>query len=295
MEVPCIFRDNTFLDDKIFYVCEFINQNIPDNIQIKPNGMHQFSHTGRGWKNENVSGVIFNKCIMTKVPQGLTKIFPNMKIFSIWGSNLKVVTKSDMAEYRNIERIGFCSNQIEYLPGDLFEGFTNLEEIAFKGNKLELIEPNLLDGLDKLKNINFKSNPAYSKCYSLLSGCQSNATFQEVKDELFLRYYRDHIKIEDFFKLTDDNLASKHTINLANNEIDLLKDKNQDLNKENQNLRIENLKIKESVQNMQKSAESDIKKFLETDETYKDFKIIIDDQEFPVHKFLLAVQHWLNC
>jgi len=288
--IQCIFKDFTFLDNKIAYVCEFNNQDIPENVRKIPQGAHQLDYNGDARNNSHVVGVIFSECNITKVPQGLTRIFPNMKIFSIWASNLKIVTKDDLAEYRNIERIGFCKNEIEFLPGDLFEGFTNLEEIAFKGNKLELIEPNILDKLDKLKNINFKNNPAYTKCYSLLSGCQSNATFEEVKDELFLRFYRNHRKIEDLLKLEDENQGLKDTINSLNEDIGNLKNEVQNLNEKCQNLQDENHKINEKFQNYKEDNQSDIKNFLKTDEAFKDFRIQIDDQEFPVHKFLLAAR-----
>ena len=89
MQIPCVYRDHTF-NNKVVYVCEFIEQNIPDNIQIRPNGLHIYSRKGNLKKNNNVEGVIFIKCNLTKVPQGLTKIFPNMKTFSIWGSNLQI-------------------------------------------------------------------------------------------------------------------------------------------------------------------------------------------------------------
>jgi len=202
MEISCIYKNNDFCYKKV-YSCEFLNKNISANIHIIPSGYHLPSYN----TNKNVIGVIFNKCNLTKVPQGLTNIFPNMKILSIWSSTLNTVTKKDLAEYKNIERIGFCNNLIEYLPGDLFEDFSNLEEVSFNGNKLKLIEPNILDGLDKLKAVSFADNTAYTKCFSLIEFMSSNATLEEVKDELFVRYYKDQKKIEHFLKAEAENLS----------------------------------------------------------------------------------------
>ncbi|KAL7013124.1 hypothetical protein ACKWTF_015206 [Chironomus riparius] len=293
MELPCTYRHCSFIDKSV-YTCEFFKQDIPKNGQIMPKGLHQFNQQGNKLNNKNVFAVIFIECNITKVPRGLKKLFPRMKILSILSSTLKVVTKADLIEYKNIERIGFCDNQIEYLPGNLFEGFTNLEEVSFNGNKLKLIEPNILDGLQYLKTVNFNDNPGYKKCFSSIKGFESNATLDEVKDELFLKFYRDFMKINDFLKIEDEN---------------------QDLKKKNQSLNVENLILKENSlsyqsrylkclneiqrlkdqlkkrgQDYSQINQSDIKTFLETDETFRDFSIQIDNREFPVHKFLLAAR-----
>jgi len=250
MRFPCVYRDDAFVNDKGVYVCEFIEQEIPEDIQIVPIGLHAISRKGKMKGNYNVQGVIFNGCTLTKVPQGLTKLFPNMRILSIWSSTLKYVTKDDLAEYKNIERIGFCNNLIEILPGDLFYGFKRLEEVSFNGNKLKLIGPGILDGLDKLKMVNIKDNPAYTKWFSDFPGYKSNATLQEVKDELFVRFYGDGRNVKDLVKVEKEDQASKEST----------------------------------------SIQSDIKRFLQDDETFKDFQIQINDQEFSVHKFLLAAR-----
>jgi hypothetical protein len=273
MEIACTFGN------KAVYTCDFKNQNIPENVQIKPKGSHKFNQSRVQLTNENVIAVIFDKCTVTKVPKGLTRIFPNMKIFSIYNSNLKVVTKSDLAEYKNIERIGFCDNQIEYLPGDLFEGFTNLEIIRFYENKLNLIEPNILDGLENLKAAMFTGNSLYTKMFSKESGYQSNATLEEVKDELFVRFYKNHGKVVDLLKFEAENGKLKKKIENMNKYFEL-RFKKQELIIMNQSL----------LQNTPKTFEFDIKRFLEVDKNFKDFRIQIDDKEFPVHKFLLATR-----
>jgi len=187
MEFPCVYRDHTFIDKKAAYVCEFTKQNIPEDVQIIPNGLHAVER-----KNDDVVGVIFRECGLTKVPQGLTKIFPNLRVLSIWSSTLKNVNKMDLAEYKNIEKLGFCDNKIEYLPGDLLEGFMNLEEVGFNGNELELIEPNILDGLAKLKFVSFVDNPAYNQRFAEAPYSGSNATLEDIKEELIDHFDKCH-------------------------------------------------------------------------------------------------------
>ena len=236
MQIPCVYRDYTFYYGNAVYICEFSQQKIPEDVQIIPNGLHQREDNDEEKNNNDVVGVMFYKCDVIKVPKGLTRIFPNMKILSICDSTLKIVTKNDLAEYENIERIGFCRNNIKYLPGDLFKGFKNLEDIGFNGNNLELIGANILDGLDKLKHVSFEKNPRYNLKFSQFS--QSNVTLEEVKALLADRFDNYHTNPED---------------NLNNIEFD-------------------------------------VKNFLQTDDTLKDFHIQINDQKFAVYKILLAAR-----
>ncbi|XP_070501598.1 carboxypeptidase N subunit 2-like [Chironomus tepperi] len=152
MKVKCRYEDYTYVGNKNVYQCEFDIQTIPENITIIPDGTHQSASRG----NEDVDSVLFVNCNLSKVPQGLTKTFPNLKVLNIWSSGLKTVTKTDLAEYKNLERIYISYSAIKFLPGDLFKEFKNLEAITIDSNKVELIEPNILDGLDKLKIVNFR-------------------------------------------------------------------------------------------------------------------------------------------
>ncbi|CAG9811144.1 unnamed protein product [Chironomus riparius] len=184
----CNFSFETYPDGRRVYVCKVEGKWLSSIADKNPTLNLQGDHEA-GKSNNNVQEVRFIKCFMQNVPQGLTKIFPNMVDLSIWSSNLNKITRSDLIEYKNLERFGFCENQTEYLPSDLFEGFDNLEEIVFNGNKLMTIEPNILDGLERLKIVNFSLNPNYSKCYSVYPEYYPNATLEEVKDELFEKFY----------------------------------------------------------------------------------------------------------
>lgn len=137
-----------------------------------------------GYSNKDVAYVCFTNCKITKVPQGLMKIFPKLEILYIESSQLKKITKDDLAEYRNLREFFCTRNEVEFLPGDLFEGFKNLERICFMRNRLKLIEPNILDGLERLKAVSFILNPKYNICYSTIPLVYSNASLEEIKEEL---------------------------------------------------------------------------------------------------------------
>jgi len=260
MEIKCTF-DKLFEE---FYSCLVRNQQIPENQELNFTGQHESGKT-----NMDVLYVEFRYCTVTKVPQGLTKIFPNLTSLVIDGSELKKICKNDLVEYKNLKEFKFYRNEIEFLPGNLFEDFKNLEWISFYKNKLKVIEPNILDGLDKLKYVDFSVNPNYGKCYSTIPNSLPNATLDEVKLYLFEKHPK---KYELFKDLRTEN--------------QLLKESKLKLQTEPEQ---EKLKSSELTDKLQAGFLNDLKAFTQ-DETTKDFQIQIDDHEFPVHKFLLAAR-----
>jgi len=269
--IGCIFCKNPYRIDQLYGCFMVSEENIPDNQQFKFSGQHESGKT-----NMDVLFVQFENCTLSKIPQGLTKIFPNLEILEIWNSNLKNICKNDLVEYKNLKKFRCEYNEVEFLPDDLFENFANLELISFKNNKLTVIEPNILDGLDKLKYVDFRVNPNYGKFYSVYPGNEPNAKLDEIKINL----------IEKFFK------NSKFVIDLKNSEQNL-KNESQQLKKSK--LKLETALEQEKIKNfnltlqLQKGIVGDLKAFTQ-DKTTKDFKIIIEGQEFPVHKFLVAAR-----
>ncbi|CAG9807182.1 unnamed protein product [Chironomus riparius] len=179
MSLLCTFFEET-VTNETFYICLIDEKFIPPVSVMDIIGEHA---VGKTW--EDVQEVKFHHCEMSKVPQGLTKLVPNMTNLTIWSSSLKNVNKNDLAEYKFLKKIYFMHNEIEFLPGDLFEGFTNLEVVSFMGNKLKIIEPNVFDSLKKLKHVNLSKNNNFKKFYSKYPEyINRNATLAELKGEV---------------------------------------------------------------------------------------------------------------
>ncbi|XP_070494599.1 uncharacterized protein [Chironomus tepperi] len=293
-ELNCEFKYDPYPDGKIIYTCFIRNQHIRENMELNIIGKHQPSHS-----NNSVIDVIFVNCGIKKIPQGLTKIFPNMQDLSVWHSNLKEVTKNDLKEYKNLLRFGFCDDKIETLYGDLFEGFEDVQELAFTNNKnLKFIEPNILDGLENLKMVNFTGNSKYFKHFSNISGDLGNATLAEVKAELYAKFCSnpEHVK-HAFQKHKVDIDKLKAIVAAKDQEIQELKLKEENLQKqinckEKREVNLINCLQKEQHEHailklkLERGIIHDIKQLLLND-NLKDFTINIDNHEFRVHKFLL--------
>ena len=200
MELHCIFYSQNFDASYNCYRCLITNREIPVNKKLKLIGQHENNKT-----NENVTHVEFNNCKVKKIPQDLMKTFSNLKVLNILNSELRTICKEDLIGYENVERLICDFNEIEYLPGNLFEDFQNLELISFRGNELKIIEPNILDSLQNLQHVNIRDNPNYSKCYSILSCKDSNAELDDVKIQI----------VEKFFNLNSE-IVEKFIKNLKN-------------------------------------------------------------------------------
>jgi len=275
MALSCTFEDQEYRDGAILYACKIKYQSVPSKI-LKVRGKHLPGKT-----NDDVQEIRFVKCNIPVVPAGLTRIFPNMIDLSIWKSNLKFVCNKDLIEYRNLKQLYLYDNKLEFVPGNLFDGFTNLEEVGLNDNKLEMIEPTLLFGLDKLKVIDISDNPRYRKNYSEYNEHDPNASLEEVRAEIAQVYaenVEEHLILRKEF---EEQIAKRGNFDEFSDESS---DSDEDDDAPDTTLR--NDQNPDEPQNI---LFKDIQTFIQTD-TFKDFRIQIDDQEFPVHKFLLAAR-----
>jgi len=241
MEFTTCFRTFVSVTGDTFYRCIIKNQIIDENSVLKLNGEYEEEKS-----INHVTYVQFENCIMTRIPKGLTQIFPCMKVLYIANSKIDRIVKDDLIEYKNLER--FCSegNEHEFLPGDLFEGFKNIRWISFFGSKLKVVEPNILDGLDNLQVVNFLHTTLLNCSYSIYPTHGADSSLDEIKDQL----------LKTFFA-SDPQIIRKYMNKLHFST--------------------------------PKGLVRDLTTYIQ-DDSAKDLRIQIDDQEFHVHKLLLTIR-----
>jgi hypothetical protein len=260
--MKCSFKYEKCVDGRVFYVCKVTNQKIPNTL-LTFVGKHFL-----GLSNNNVQEIRFDRCVINRIPKGLMENFPFLEDISIWKSDIASIKKEDLAEYKTLKRVYIMNSQIEFLPGNLFDGFNNLEEISFEGCKLKIIEPTLLDGLRELKHVNFSQNPNYNEIFSIYPKNNPNATLEEVKDKLHavFKTYKEIMSLID--KSNQGNSVETQTDTVKRARI---------------------VPYTPTEPESQKSISSCVKNYIQ-DDRFKDFIVHIGDREFPVHKFLLAAR-----
>jgi len=217
MAINCDFIEFTSITGEEFYMCKITKQEIPPEIfPINLFGLHLDEKS-----NNDVDFILFDKCDVPKIPKGITKVFPNLKVLDIDFSNLKEINKSDLEVYKQLERFSSNGNDVEFLAGDIFEGFKNLTWVTFFANKLRVVEPNILDGLENLKVVDFTQNPNFNRCYSMYHEHNHNSTFDEVKGQIFEQFFAsDPENIKSYLK----KLRKRPQENLFNDLKNLISD-----------------------------------------------------------------------
>ncbi|CAG9809060.1 unnamed protein product [Chironomus riparius] len=300
MNFFCEFAEFTFKHGGKVYGCTVKNQHIPENIDLNFQGLHWF-----GKSFLDVQDVQFSDCTVTKVPQGLTRIFPNLRILCINNSKLKKISKNDLIEYRHFETFFFEQNELEFLPGDLFEDFQNIEWMSFFGNQLEVIEYNILDGLTKLKFVCFTLNQNYDKCYSVYPDYDSNASLEDVKKDLLDKFFSRHKMLTDLRDSLKILVKEKVELQAANEKLkvdnDLLVGFEKKMYKDILKLRNTQKKLEDEIEELENPEPNcskvqhlsgifgDVKDLIK-DDKFKDFEITVGDETFRVHKFLLIAR-----
>ncbi|CAG9811160.1 unnamed protein product [Chironomus riparius] len=254
MNIQCHF------DTGSAYRCVVFDKEIPENGEFNLIGTHYNGRT-----HDEVKEILFNNCQITKIPQGLTKTFPNLNIINIYHSNLKNLVKADLEEYKNIKKFTVFDDLIDIVPGDLFENCKKLEKIVMNFKSLTVVEPDILDRLDKLKYVDMSEYGFYD---SATSNPSASTNLDQIKTNLFDRFFKhDEVFIKNFVR------RLQRKVHYQPRFIPVPRP---------------GQTVEEHIK-LQNEFYSDIKAFT-LDDTTKDFQIQIDKHDFPVHKFLLAAR-----
>ncbi|KAG5670669.1 hypothetical protein PVAND_000917 [Polypedilum vanderplanki] len=177
-----------YKNSKWIYTCYIENQKINANAEIEMIGLHK-----QGLLNKNVFIVILENCKLSRIPQGLKSIFPNMEVLQIVKSNLPHIDRKDLKEYETLKQFYFCFNPIRFLLDDLLLDMKSLEFFTVRGSMLEFVEPNILNGLSKLKYANFNECGFMNLRFNSIQPEANDVSLEELKDEL-------HSKYEDYVR-----------------------------------------------------------------------------------------------
>lgn len=179
MEIECKFDEWPWIDSSRRYTCNVKKKIIPDK-KITFDGKHLIPNT-----NYHVTAMNFMSCRVIKIP-GVIMIqhYPLLEAVALSNCGLRSILKEDLKGLIHLKVLWLNDNELEYLPGDLFEEARKVEYVSFEKNKIRYIDAELLDPLVDLKLINFFGNAAIDKVYNRAFLTQGNASLDEVKSEI---------------------------------------------------------------------------------------------------------------
>ncbi|CRL03509.1 CLUMA_CG016596, isoform A, partial [Clunio marinus] len=166
MELVCEFENlRWYKFEKICYTSSISSSSIKEpNTSIRTiNGNHL-----EGKSDKDVEVIRFRDTTVNYFPQGLNKIFPNLKAVLIHYCELKSITRKNLDGLENIQILRCDSNKITTLPDDLFRNMKKLIDISFRNNDLgclssKVFKPILNNGL---KFVDFSGNRSIDAYYS---------------------------------------------------------------------------------------------------------------------------------
>jgi hypothetical protein len=144
INLECKFEDRDWGTVK-GTVCIASNVNITSRQTVTSvNGQSNFD--GSNYKMIDIQNQVVNF-----IPEGLEKFFPNIEGLSITASKLKRVGKKDMQQFPKLKILYLSSNDLEFLPSDLFEGNLELRSFAVFANPFTHFGHKLVTPLQKLE------------------------------------------------------------------------------------------------------------------------------------------------
>lgn len=97
------------------------------------------------------------QCTIQKFPNEIENNFTNLERLTIMQSKLRCITKFEL-KFPKLKILNLNFNELEFLPGDLFNYTQNIKEIHFKNNKIKFIGGKLIDTLGFLNYADFRGN-----------------------------------------------------------------------------------------------------------------------------------------
>jgi hypothetical protein len=127
--------------------CFAINVNVTERDLTVSSINGQFL---RGFRHSNFKMFQVKNQILHFIPCGIGSFFPKTVELRIIKSKLKEVHKRDLQQFPHLKELHLEQNELQFLPGDLFEANLELETIDFDNNQITHVGHNLLTSLTKL-------------------------------------------------------------------------------------------------------------------------------------------------
>ncbi len=107
---------------------------------------------------ENLSELRFLKNDIEMLNADSLWDLPNLQVFSLVENKLKVLYEETFIKNDKLKEVFMGSNQLNYLPGNMFQNNLMLEIVDFRNNYLTTIDEKIFEKTSRLVGVNFFSN-----------------------------------------------------------------------------------------------------------------------------------------
>lgn len=147
------------------YTCYIRNIEVTKKETVtEVKGTHEGSFKNGDLKALNIYG---KTCHM--IPSGFEAFFENVEAFSVNQSHLKTVTSADLKQFPKLREVWLYTNDLEFLPSNLFEFNPKVEYIVFKNNQISYVGADFFNYLPNLGKASFYSNVCINSAANELS------------------------------------------------------------------------------------------------------------------------------
>ncbi|CAG9811187.1 unnamed protein product [Chironomus riparius] len=178
-DIECTYGLESFFVTHSSYRCLVQNDpiiNLPSKAFINStSGTHE-----SGKNNQHVLGFFAKNKTINYFPNGLEKIYDNIKAIVIEKCHLKEIHQSDVMVFPKLVAIGLRYNDIEVVEQNLFQYNRLLKLVLFHDNKVFHIDPAVFDHLTSLSYLGFSRN----KCMSMYIDSGTAVQVQKVITEI---------------------------------------------------------------------------------------------------------------
>ena len=196
----------------------------------QPNDYATSINAPNSYGNGNIQCLIMDFNDLRYMPGSYSRFFPGIEFLIVRHAHVKYVTNADFYGLSQLRHVDFHYNDIEHLPGNLFQGVSNvLQTVSFGNNKLTNIGTDFFAHLPALSAMVLNANPCidlYSPVNTLASISERIRTYchGSIKPDVMTGppptydEYKALNVANDQFKKTIENLTTE--LKLKNDKID---------------------------------------------------------------------------
>lgn len=164
IELTCRYRPNTeWWAINSVYFCDLkfdIENQKPNDVVTAINGNHLHEQS-----NSDVVGFRAENKTLHYFPKGLDKYFKAEKIefIAIWSTGLKEIHQNDLLPFKNLRILSLWNTDLQVIEHDLLKFNPAIEYIGLGKNKIAFVDGNVFGHLKQLHTFHIDGNPCISR------------------------------------------------------------------------------------------------------------------------------------